>query len=63
MENSDKIIKKKNYTFTKATYNPALDYLVGKVIFKEKLQRAEETLKKYGLPKEVMEKLQKEQKK
>jgi hypothetical protein len=54
---------KTGYAFMKATYNPALDYLVGKVIFKEKLQRAEETLKKYGLPKEVMEKLQKEQSK
>ena len=54
---------KTGYAFTKATYNPELDYLVGKVIFKEKLQRAEETLKKYGLPKEVMEKLQREQNK
>ena len=63
MGNSDEIIKKKNYTFAKATYNPSLDYLVGKVIFKEKLQRAEETLKKYGLPKELMEKLQREQEK
>ena len=53
----------KGYAFTKATYNPALDYLEGKVLFKEKLQRAEETLKKYGLPKEVMEKLQREQNK
>ncbi len=51
------------YTFTKATYNPALDYLEGKVLFKEKLERAAETLKKYGLPKEIMEKFQKEQSK
>jgi hypothetical protein len=49
------------YTFTKATYNPALDYLEGKVLFKKKLERAEATLKKYGLPKELMEKLQREQ--
>ena len=49
--------------YTKSTYNPALDYLEGKVLFKEKLQRAKETLKKYGLPKEVMEKLQREQNK
>ena len=53
----------KDCTNTKPTYNPALDYLVGKIIFKEKLQRAKETLKKYGLPKEVMEKLVKEQNK
>ena len=48
---------------TESTYNPALDYLEEQVLFKEKLQRAEETLKKYGLPKEVMEKLQREQNK
>ena len=51
------------YAFTKAAYNPAFDYLVGKVIFKKKLRRAEETLKRYGLPKEVMKKLQREQNK
>jgi hypothetical protein len=61
--NRSEITKKKNLFHAESTHNPALDYLVGKVIFKEKLQRAEETLKKYGLPKEVMEKLQKEQKK
>jgi hypothetical protein len=33
------------------TYNPALDRLQGKVIFKEKLLAAEEFLKKYGMPK------------
>ena len=48
---------------TESTYNPALDYLEGQVFFKEKLKRAKETLKKYGLPKEVMEKLQREQNK
>ncbi|MEY4538630.1 MAG: hypothetical protein RLZZ306_387 [Bacteroidota bacterium] len=53
----------KDSNYTKPIYNPALDHLLGRVIFKEKLQRAEETLKKYGLPKEVMEKLQKEQNK
>ncbi|MEY4538627.1 MAG: hypothetical protein RLZZ306_384 [Bacteroidota bacterium] len=47
------------HTFTKATYNPALDYLDGKVLFKKKLERAEATLKKYGLPKELMDKYQK----
>jgi hypothetical protein len=46
---------------TESTYNPALDYLDGKVLFKKKLERAEATLKKYGLPKELMDKFQKEQ--
>jgi hypothetical protein len=48
---------------SESTYNPALDYLEGQVFFKEKLERAKETLKKYGLPKEIIEKLQKEQNK
>jgi hypothetical protein len=46
---------------TESTYNPALDYLEEQVFFKEKLERAKATLKKYGLPKEIMEKFQKEQ--
>lgn len=52
---------KKIHAFTESTYNPALDHLEGQVFFKEKLDRAKETLKKYGLPKEIMEKYQKEQ--
>ena len=51
------------HAFTESTYNPALDYLEGQVFFKEKLERAKETLMKYGLPKEIIEKFQKEQKK
>jgi hypothetical protein len=38
------------------TYNPALDHLMGKVIFKEKHRAAEEFLKKHGLPKEFYKK-------
>jgi hypothetical protein len=45
--------------YAESKYNPALDYLEGQVFFKEKLDRAKETLKKYGLPKEIMEKFQK----
>jgi hypothetical protein len=51
------------HAFTESTYNPALDYLEGQIFFKEKLERAKATLKKYGLPKEIMDKYQKEQNK
>jgi hypothetical protein len=54
---------KENIIYSKSTYNPALDYFEDQVLFKEKLERAKETLKKYGLPKEIMEKFQKEQNK
>jgi hypothetical protein len=53
----------KDSNYTKPIYNPALDYLDGKILFKKKLERAEATLKKYGLPKEIMDKYQKEQSK
>ena len=61
--NRSEITKKKNLFHEESTHNPALDYLEGKVLFKKKLERAEATLKKYGLPKELMEKLQREQEK
>ena len=41
--------------FTKPTYNPALDHLMGKVIFKEKLKRAEKTLSETVFPQEVID--------
>jgi hypothetical protein len=50
-----------NYTYTKSTYNPALDHLEGKILFKKKLDRAKEILAKAGLPKEVIEQLKREQ--
>lgn len=49
-------IKKKGYDFQRSTYNPALDRLIGKGLFKEKRQAAEEFLRKHGLPKEFYEK-------
>jgi hypothetical protein len=58
--NRSEITKKKNLFHAESTYNPALDYLEGQVLFKKKLERAEATLKKYGLPKELMDKFQKE---
>ncbi len=44
------------YNFQRSTYNPALDHLMGKNLFKEKHLAAEEFLIKYGLPKEFYEK-------
>ena len=53
----------RNYEYSKPIYNPAIYYLEGEVLFNKKLERAKETLKKYGLPKEIMEKFQKEREK
>jgi hypothetical protein len=53
---------KSDYTYMKSTYNPALDHLEGKILFKKKLDRVKELLAKAGLPKEVIEQLNKEQK-
>lgn len=46
---------KPNHSFEKAKYNPALDHLVGKVIFKEKLERAEKTLSETVFPQEIID--------
>jgi hypothetical protein len=46
---------KSNNNFQRSIYDPSLDHLMGKVFFKEKLDEAKEFLKKYGLPKEVIE--------
>jgi hypothetical protein len=45
----------KNNNFTKPKYNPALDHLVGKVIFKEKLERAEKTLSETVFSQEIID--------
>jgi hypothetical protein len=54
---------KSDYSYTKSTYNPALDKLEGKILFKKKLDKAKELLSKAGLPQEVIEQLKKEQNK
>jgi hypothetical protein len=46
---------KSNHFFEKAKYNPALDHLVGKVIFKEKLKRAEKTLSETVFSQEIID--------
>jgi hypothetical protein len=53
-----KNIKSSN-TFQRSVYDPALDHLEGKIFFQEKLDDAKEFLKKYGLPKAVIDKLNK----
>ena len=46
---------KSSNSHEKARYNPALDHLMGKVIFKEKLKRAEKTLSETVFPQEVID--------
>jgi hypothetical protein len=55
MENSDEIINKGNYGYTKSKYNPALDNLKGEIIFKKKFEEAREILFKTVFPKEVID--------
>ena len=45
------------YDFERSTYNPALDHLMGKVFFKEKMEQGRAILKKYGLPEELIKEL------
>lgn len=55
-----KINSKSNYTYIKSKYNPALDNLEGKIIFKEKFDRAKESLSKTIVPKEIVDKINRE---
>ena len=50
-------ITKNGYTFERSTYHPALDYLEGRVFFKEKMERARAFLKEHGLPKDIVDEL------
>jgi hypothetical protein len=54
----EKVVTK---SYTKSMYNPALDHLEGKILFKKKLDKAKELLAKAGLRKEVIEQLSREQ--
>jgi hypothetical protein len=45
----------KDNNFTKPKYNPALDHLMGKVIFKEKLKNAEKILSETVFPQEIID--------
>ena len=45
----------KDNNYTKPIYNPALDHLMGKVIFKEKLKNAEKTLSETVFPQEIID--------
>jgi hypothetical protein len=46
----------KNPKTYEITYNPDLDYLMDKVFFKEKMERARAFIKEHGLPEEFMKK-------
>jgi hypothetical protein len=50
-------ITKNGYVFERSTYNPALDYLIGKELFKEKVDDARAFLKEHGLPKDIVDEL------
>jgi hypothetical protein len=47
----------KNPKAYEITYNPELDYLIGKAFFKEKMERARAFLKEHGLPKDIVDEL------
>lgn len=49
-------ITKNGYTFERSRYNPALDYLIGKELFKEKVDATTAFLIEHGLPKKYYEK-------
>jgi hypothetical protein len=49
-----KTINKFTKPFQPSVYNPSLDYLEDKVIFKGQLDEAVLTLRKFGLPKELI---------
>lgn len=55
-----KINSKSSHTYMKSTYNPALDNLEGKIIFNEKFERAKESLSKTIIPKEIIDKINRE---
>jgi hypothetical protein len=44
------------YEFKRSTYDPALDHMMGKVYFKEKMEQARALIKKHGLPERFMKK-------
>jgi hypothetical protein len=47
----------KNPKTYEITYNPELDYLMDKVFFKEKMERARAFIKEHGLPEDIVDEL------
>ena len=45
------------YIFERTTYNHALDYLIGKELFKEKVDAVRAFLKEHGLSKDIVDEL------
>ena len=52
METESRNIKSSNNT-----YNPKLDYLIGKELCKDKVNAARAFLKEHGLPKDIVDEL------
>jgi hypothetical protein len=49
-----KTLNKHTKSYHPSVYNPSLDYLEDKIIFKTQLDEAILTLRKFGLPKELI---------
>ena len=45
------------YIFDRSTYNVALDYLISKELFKERVDAVRAFLKEHGLPKDIVDEL------
>ena len=54
---------KSDYIHTKSVYNPELDKISGKIIFQEKFDRAQKSLSNTVIPKNILDKINKEFKK
>ena len=48
------------HNFERSTYNPDFDHMMGKVYFKEKMERARAFLKAHPIPKEFFEQSERE---
>jgi predicted small metal-binding protein len=57
---TSKIHSKSEHTYTKSIYNPILDNLEGKILFKEKYERAKESLSKTIIPQAIINKIKRE---
>jgi hypothetical protein len=54
---------KPDYIYTKSVYNPELDKFSGKIIFQEQFERAQKSLSDTIIPKDILDKINKEFKK
>lgn len=54
---------KSDYIYTNSVYNPELDKFSSKIIFQEKFDRAQKSLSNTVIPKNILDKINKEFKK